>query len=237
LLPVEHLTTVEDTVTAQAGAFAAGPGIVVIAGTGSIAYGKAAGGEIGRTGGWGYLMGDEGSGYDIGRQTLQAATQAVDGRGPATLLAEQVPAHLGLPSLEAVHEAVYAGRLTRAEIAGLARLTAWAAAAPQADRVARAIFERAGAALALTALAVARQLAWSDPPISPVGGVFKAGSAILDPFTRYLKDALPQAHVQAPRYPQVVGALLLALQAGGYPPDEALLQRLDGAVVELGLTD
>jgi N-acetylglucosamine kinase-like BadF-type ATPase len=179
-------------------------------------------------------MGDEGSGYDIGRQALLAAAQASDGRGPATLLAEQIPVHFGLSRLEAVHEAIYAGHLTRTDIAGLARLAAGVAST---DPVAQAIFERAGEALALTAVAVAGQLAWSSPLVSPVGGVFKAGALILDPFTRYLAEKLPQAAVQPPRYPQVVGALLLALQEGGYPPDPALLQRLDQAVGQLGLTD
>jgi glucosamine kinase len=234
LLPVERLLAVEDTVTAQASAFAAGPGIVVIAGTGSIAYGKAEDGKIGRAGGWGYLMGDEGSGYDIGRQALQAAAQASDGRGLATLLTEQIPIHFGLSQLEAVHEAIYAGGLTRTDIAGLTRLTASVAAT---DPVAKAIFERAGEALASTAVAVARQLAWPSPLISPVGGVFKAGALILDPFTHYLAERLSQTVVQPPRYPQVVGALLLALLEGGHPPNPALLQRLEQAVEQLGLTD
>ena len=237
ILPVERLVAVEDTVTAQAGAFAAGPGIVLIAGTGSVAYGKAERGKIGRAGGWGYLMGDEGSGYDIGLQALRAAAQAYDGRGPATLLVDHIPAHFGLPNLEAVQEAVYAGRLNRAEIAGLARLTARLAGAPENDPVARVIFDRAGEALAVTVLAVAKQLDGSSLPVSPVGGVFKAGALILDPFSRHLRGRLPQTMIQPPRYPQVVGALLLALQEAGYPLDQPLFERLDRAVVEFNLAD
>lgn len=236
ILPVGQLIAVEDTVTAQAGAFAAGPGIVVIAGTGSVAYGQDDAGKTARAGGWGYLMGDEGSGYDIGQRSLRAAAQAQDGRGPATFLVDLIPAHFGLPTLEAVQTWVYAGRLTRTDIAGLTLLTA-AAAAPHNDPVARAIFAEAGQALAATAQAVARQLDWSVPRVSPVGGVFKAGPLILEPFSRSLRQLLPQAVMQPPRYPQVLGALLLALQAAGYPPDQALRRRLDQAVVECNLSD
>lgn len=229
LLPVERLISVEDTVTAQAGAFAAGPGIVVIGGTGAVAYGKDETGNVARAGGWGYVMGDEGSGYDIGRQALRAAAQAYDGRGPATSLLDHIPPHFGLPNLEAVQEALYAGRLSRTDVATLAPIAGQAAVA--GDSVANQIFDEAAASLAQTAIAVARRLSWLTPTISPVGGVFKAEGIILSPFTRYLTEALPQATVQPPRYSPVLGALLLALQAGGCPLTQAILQHLDQAVV------
>jgi N-acetylglucosamine kinase-like BadF-type ATPase len=230
LLPVERLISVEDTITSQAGAFAAGPGIVVISGTGSVAYGKDETGNIGRAGGWGYLMGDEGSGYDIGRRALQAAAQACDGRGTATLLVKLIPARFGLADLEAVREALYAGRLTRADVAGLATMAA--KAADQGDETARVIFAQAGAELALTAIAVTRHLAWTAPLVSPVGGVFRAGPIILEPFRRRLAEIFPNVTVQSPRYPPVLGALLLALQEKGYSPDERVLERLDRAVIQ-----
>jgi N-acetylglucosamine kinase-like BadF-type ATPase len=235
LLPVGRLLAVEDTVTAQAGAFAAGPGIVVISGTGSVAYGKDEAGNISRSGGWGYLMGDEGSGYDIGQQALRVAAQAYDNRGPATSLVELIPDQFGLTTLEAVQAALYDGRLSRSDIAGLATVTTKAAI--QGDTFAAAIFEAAGAALALTAIAVARRLVWSAPIISPVGGVFKAGAIIFESFKRRLIETFPQATIHPPRYPPVLGALLLALQEGGYSPDQALLQYLDQMVIPLRLTD
>jgi N-acetylglucosamine kinase-like BadF-type ATPase len=120
LLPVERLVAVEDTVTAQVGAFAGGPGLVLIAGTGSVAYGRNEAGQVARAGGWGHVLGDEGSGFDIGQQALRAAAQAADKRGPATTLLRQIPAHFGLPHLEAVKEAIDATRLSFVEIAGLA---------------------------------------------------------------------------------------------------------------------
>src|SRR5215207_7263596 len=85
-LEARTLTAYHDVVTALAGASIASPGIVVIAGTGAIAYGRSADGRSARADGWGYLIGDEGSAYDIGVQVLRAAAQSADGRGETTVL-------------------------------------------------------------------------------------------------------------------------------------------------------
>src|SRR6476646_8141875 len=69
------------------------PGIVVIAGTGSIVYGRNGAGEAARAGGWGHMIGDEGSGYWIGREALAAVMRAADGRGPESGLAGEILAH------------------------------------------------------------------------------------------------------------------------------------------------
>jgi N-acetylglucosamine kinase-like BadF-type ATPase len=225
LVAVEQLISVQDTVTAHAGALAGQAGIIVISGTGSVAYGQTESGEKATAGGWGYLMGDEGSGYDIGRQALGAAAQALDGRGPATFLVERIPAHFGLTNLTAVHAALYSGQLLRAQIAGLAAVVAQAAG--QGDSVALHLFEQAGDALAQAVSAVARRLAWPNPPVSGVGGVFKAGEIIRRPFQQHLHDRLPQAQFYPARYPPVMGAVLLAWQAGGYPPRPEMLQQLE----------
>ena len=176
-------------------------------------------------------MDDEGSGYDIGRKALLAAARAYDGRGPATLLLELIPAHFELSDLEAVQEALHAGPLSRADVASLATLTAQAAS--EQDAVTCAIFEAAGSALAGMAIAIARRLSWSAPFVSTVGGVFKAGVVILNPFTRCLAQDLPEATLTPPRYPPVLGAVLLALQKGGYSLNQPILQHLDQALAQL----
>jgi N-acetylglucosamine kinase-like BadF-type ATPase len=93
LIPHSIVNSYHDTVTALAGASSAQPGVVVIAGTGSIAYGRLADGREAQAGGWGYMMGDEGSGYDIGREALRAATQAQDGRSAFTDYSKRFPAY------------------------------------------------------------------------------------------------------------------------------------------------
>ncbi|GER81390.1 MAG: hypothetical protein IMW90_17175 [Thermogemmatispora sp.] len=134
-------------------------GVVLIAGTGSIALGRDACGHLCRAGGWGYLLGDEGSGYDIGRQALQAATRAADGRGPHTSLLPRILAYWGLERAEDLIGVVYHGL----ETAAVARLaTCVFAAAREGDRVARRIVGNAATELALAALVVSNQLEFSD---------------------------------------------------------------------------
>ena len=95
-------------------------GVVVVAGTGSIAYGHDAEGRAARAGGWGYLLGDEGGGFWIGRAALSAVVRQFDQRGPATLLTDLVLAHMQLSTPAEVIHAIYDRGLQRHAIAGLA---------------------------------------------------------------------------------------------------------------------
>src|SRR5207302_4816203 len=88
ILRTPNLIVTNDAVIALAGATASGQGIIAIAGTGSIAFGRNASGRTARAGGWGYIFGDEGSGFDIVRQALRAALRMEEGWGPATRLRE-----------------------------------------------------------------------------------------------------------------------------------------------------
>jgi N-acetylglucosamine kinase-like BadF-type ATPase len=81
-----RIVVVNDALVALVAATGEAPGIVIVAGTGSIAYGRNARRLAARSGGWGHMIGDEGSGYWIGRQALAAAVREVDGRGPRTAL-------------------------------------------------------------------------------------------------------------------------------------------------------
>src|SRR5690606_11448844 len=103
LLPHASVHSYHDSVTALAGASVARPGVVVIAGTGAVAYGRLTDGREALAGGWGYIMGDEGSGHDIGINALRAITQAADGRGAPTLLSEVAPEHFGRTSPTELH--------------------------------------------------------------------------------------------------------------------------------------
>src|SRR3989441_10682749 len=91
-----RVVVVNDALIALAAGAGDAPGIVVIAGTGSIVYGRNGRDEAARAGGWGHIVGDEGSGYWIGREALAAVMRATDGRGPATRLTEDVLAHFNI---------------------------------------------------------------------------------------------------------------------------------------------
>lgn len=222
LLPRASVQAHYDMVTALAGASAARPGVVVIAGTGSVAYGRLADGREAKAGGWGYIMGDEGSGYDIGRAALRAATQASDGRAQPTLLVQAIPEHFRLADLRAVHRAIYAGEIDRPQIAGLAQVAASAAA--DGDAPARALLRDAGHQLARGALAVAARLggpAAGLTTVYPTGGVFKAGELVAAAFREAVEAGA--LRVEPAAFSPAVGALLLALQTAGRALDEATL--------------
>ena len=133
-----------------------GCGVALIAGTGSLAWGRNSRGEIARSGGWGYLFSDEGSAFSIGRSVLQAVSRAVDGRGGQTCLVADVLANLQLSSPQEIVSAVYSQEVPRAIVAGLAALAF--AAAGRGDAVAVEIIHHAATELAAMAVVTARRL-------------------------------------------------------------------------------
>jgi N-acetylmuramic acid 6-phosphate etherase len=146
-----------------------GWGLVLIAGTGSIAFGKSADGRRARSGGWGYLLGDEGSAYALVMSALQAVARAADGRSPATSLTERILNRFGLKQLPELIPAVYRGGRDRTEFAALAPLVIEAA---EDDAIAARIVEEGARELAMAGEAVARQLGWKDPvPVALAGGL------------------------------------------------------------------
>lgn len=130
-------------------------GVALIAGTGSIALGRDADGNILRTGGWGHILGDEGSGYDIGHQALQAAVRAADGRGEATVLLERI-----LRQWEVLHASALIGQVYgNTDKARIARLSSIVFEAAQAgDEVACKIVQQAVDELVLAVITVGKAL-------------------------------------------------------------------------------
>jgi len=216
LLRAETVVINEDSWIALAGALACGPGVMVIAGTGSVAVGLDPDGRADRAGGWGYIFGDDGSAFALGRGGVHAALHARDGSGPDTILVERIPPAIGM-DLTAITWEFYQGHLNRAAIARLATVVTESAAA--GDPVARRLVADAAAALANLVGAVIRRLHWPDgaTAVAPVGGVFDAGSIVLRPLRAALAARAPGAVLVPPRYDPVAGALLLALRAAGVP--------------------
>jgi N-acetylglucosamine kinase-like BadF-type ATPase len=145
-------------------------GVAVISGTGSIALGRDVQGTLVRVGGWGHLLGDEGSGFAIGREALQCAVRAADGRGPATGLLESILSRWQLSAPESLLERVYP-TFDKTAIAALAPLVLTLARA--GEPVACRIEARAANELALAVMAVARRLSFAagSLPVAFGGGV------------------------------------------------------------------
>ena len=137
-------------------------GVALIAGTGAIGLGRNAQGDFARASGWGHLLGEEGSGYELGRQALISAVRAADGRGPQTLLLDRILEHWHLPDASGILAQVYPD----ADTAKIARLSSLVYTAARAgDAVARAIVQRAVNELALVATTVSDKLRFSDQPL------------------------------------------------------------------------
>src|SRR2546423_182339 len=114
-----RILVVNDALIALVAGAKDAPGIVIIAGTGSIAYGRNAAGEAARAGGWGHMIGDEGSGYWIGREAPSAVMRAGDGRGPATQLGGDILAHFAVDDESRLPRIVYDRDQPRMSVAAL----------------------------------------------------------------------------------------------------------------------
>ena len=189
------------------------PGVVIVAGTGSIAYGRDGAGRAARAGGWGYLLGDEGGGFWIGRAALSAVVRQFDGRGPATLLTDLVLRHMQLASpTQLIHE-IYYRDLHRQAIAGLAALVQ--RATDEGDAVAAQILARAGGELAAAAASVISRLDMRGDvfPTVLAGGIFRGVAWLTKDVTTRLSEAAPRTDVRLLEVEPAVGAVRLALSA------------------------
>ena len=194
------------------------PGVVIISGTGSISYGRNAHGEAARSGGWGYVLGDEGSGYWIGRAALRAVLREADRRGPKTALTPLLLAHFGVTQAQGLIHEVYHTNLKPTAIGVLARSVATAFA--QGDRAAIGILRAAADELESAALSVARRLQLVGEPFVFIlaGGIFRAVRWLEQELTRRLPLSAPGATVRLLEREPASGAVRLALQeaSGGF---------------------
>ena len=182
-----------------------GWGIALIGGTGSICYGSAPDGRTARAGGWGYLLGDEGSGYAIALDALRLATQTADGRAEAHALLQAILRHWALDEPSRFIPYVYRPTVTRADIAALARPLIDLAAAGNPD--AARIVDGAAHELARLVAAVARRLDLHEPPLALGGGLLGASDSLRQAVVERAQIALgPVRYVDDP----AAGAIVLA---------------------------
>ena len=191
-------------------------GLATIAGTGAIAYGRNSQGRVARASGWGYLLGDEGSAYDIGRQGLRAVVRAADGRSPQTQLTEAVCDYFGLDKIEDLVESVYQPGWRAKDVARLAPVVDRVASV--GDEVALQILDEAAVELALASRTVYRQLFPDDAAVELVtlGGTWQSQGKLRQRFQQHLARDCPEIAVVEPRHDAVSGAILLARRAVGW---------------------
>jgi N-acetylglucosamine kinase-like BadF-type ATPase len=189
-------------------------GLAVVCGTGSIAWGRNSRGEIARAGGWGWHVGDEGSGFWIGERAIRAALRASDGRGPETALTAALLEHFRLSRMDQLVRRVYDGEYPRHEVALFAVRVA--AAAGAGDPVAASILADAAEELVLAATSVISRLGLGlgkagvyDVVLS--GGTFAALPGLRENVAAALSG--PGASVRTLEVEPAVGAVRLALEA------------------------
>lgn len=203
----ERVAVVTDAELALTAAFGDGPGIVLLAGTGSIAWARRPDGTMVREGGLGPTMGDPGSGHDLGRHALLAVAQALEGRGPTTLLTARLAQHAGVA---ATALSGWAARAPVEDIAALAPVVLDASA--DGDEVAAGIVESGAVALARHVAVLAPQLGLMTPVPLALGGGLLTGRIdyerrVLDRVAEQCPGVEP---ADAPIREPVIGAIRIA---------------------------
>jgi len=203
-----HIDVCGDADAALFGAHAGQPGIIVISGTGSHVRGMNASGEIASAGGWGWLLGDEGSAMWIGREGLMAALRDDDGNDEHTALTQAMHDHLQLHKLrDDAKRIVYQNDFGAKGFASLAPVVSWAAI--EGDAIAIDIIRRGAVLLASQVRAVQSRLKLpDDAPIAPTGGAFEHVHVLREAFGMSVS---PSPLVQ-PKHSTAMGAALMALK-------------------------
>jgi N-acetylglucosamine kinase-like BadF-type ATPase len=213
-----------DALAALTGAFGGSPGIIIIAGTGVIAFGRDLNDAIIRVGGWGYLLGDEGSGFSVAQAALIAALKAWDGRGAPTALREIFEKHFNVASIELIISQIYSSDFDRGKFAELAPLVF--AAADQGDAVAQEIIKNAGRGHGHLIQAALKRGKWpTSIPLALIGNLFRRRDVLLPGLREVLSEK--DFHLMPPRFEPVIGAALLAMMAARVPVKEEFLRNLE----------
>lgn len=207
--PLTQVTVETDARIALEAAFPGKPVIALIAGTGSIALYRAEDGRIHRAGGWGSIIGDEGSGYAIARDACAAVMREHDGRSEKTLLTGKALGHFGVQEVEELIPKLHA---EKAELAPFAEKVF--EAVRERDRVARQILLKNASEL----VEHVRVLTLAHPPkkklpVCPMGGLLENENEYSALVREKLSASLPQVLVQKPKFPAAFGAAILGLNA------------------------
>ena len=206
-----RILVVNDALIALEAGVGAAPGIVIVSGTGSIAYGRDADGQASRAGGWGYVLGDEGSGYWIGRLALRAVVRHADGRGRVTSLTPRLLQHFGAGKAAELINKVYHEELAPRSIASLAKYVQQSR--DEGDLVAAGILNQAADELITAATAVMNRLELTDREFTFVlaGGMFHAVPWLCDQLQLLLPALARHSKVIRLEAEPALGAVRLAI--------------------------
>ncbi|MED2254612.1 BadF/BadG/BcrA/BcrD ATPase family protein [Brevibacillus parabrevis] len=217
---VQHLIVENDGFAALLGATGGKPGILVIAGTGSIAFGVNDAQETARSGGWGHRVGDEGSGYWIGKQAIMAVLRAADGRGEPTLLQNLLLPHAGLERVDELFNWMYSDFYSVEKVGELSPLVSQAALA--GDQVATRILQVAGEELFAAVRAVIDALDMKEKPFQMImqGGVLqnddRVRTIVVERVQQYAAQVVIEKAQNDPIYGVIAkGLAYLERQSGG----------------------
>jgi glucosamine kinase len=220
VFPAAKVRLLNDVDGAQIGAFAGGAGTLILSGTGSMGWARDAAGRSYRSGGWGDVIGDEGSAHWIGRRLLGAVSKALDGRAEMTALAPAVYDELGFDLAQGMNGLegwVARLRSPRAQIASLAPIVS--RLAERGDPAALAIIEDAATELARHVTAIETRAKFRGD-WSYAGGTFASGPLLAAVTRRIGRPPAP------PKLPPIGGALLAAVQHLGWPITPEFVERL-----------
>jgi N-acetylglucosamine kinase-like BadF-type ATPase len=219
----DRITVTTDIDIAFAGAIPNGPGIVLNAGTGSFAYGRDDNGNYARSGGWGYLLGDEGSGYYIGLEAIKLCLKQYEAGSDKSDLMSIILLEFGLDDITQVIPRIYSEAINRQKIAEIAPIVL--DAAMEGNSEARIIAEKAGHELSDLVRTILNRLSYTKKPVKLclTGGVFEKHEAIVPVITDDLKD---EVELTGPEFSPAVGAILIAMKDDDVVIDEDVFMNL-----------
>jgi N-acetylglucosamine kinase-like BadF-type ATPase len=203
VLPI--FKVVSDARIALEGAFSGNPGSILIAGTGSIMFGKDRDGEIHRVGGFGRLIGDEGSGLTIGRRGLNIVAKSFDGRVTETLLTKMIAEKFNITNQSELITKVYSDKIKIQHVAPLVM-----EAAIKGDNLCKDILDKESDELLLHIVAMNRKLKEDKMKVVFIGGTITNENLYSQMLKDKIKLYLPNVILQNPDYPPEIGAVILA---------------------------
>jgi len=204
-LELNTIKVVSDARIALEGAFSSLPGSILISGTGSIMFGKDQKGTIHRVGGFGRLIGDEGSGLTIGRKGLNILAKYYDGRGKETLLKEKVEKQFNIYDQNQLISKVYNDDFKIQEVAPLVMH-----AASEGDDLCNNILDSETDELLMHIVAMNNKLKEESMKLVFIGGTIVNENSYSNMLKEKLKLFLPQINIQQPDYPPQIGAVIFA---------------------------
>ncbi|SHK52660.1 N-acetylglucosamine kinase [Paramaledivibacter caminithermalis] len=199
-----------DAVSALVGAHGKEYGVITISGTGSISYGMDSKGKLVRAGGWGHIIDDEGSGYDIGRKALGAVFKSYDNRTEKTLLTEKILKYLNLKTVDKIVGYIYSNEITKEHIAQIAPVVF--EAAYEKDKTAIDILDKAVDSLVEITETVIKKLEFNGDKINLIldGGILRSVKYMQNKFKERINKEINNINISTPLFNGAIGSLLIA---------------------------